>query len=81
MPMSKNDWITLPKPKVEVVHNIRTFKSLADFNKSEQMRKENARNNKNMSAGAKVLYLSGKARMCNAEKLLQRGNKMTGYKI
>jgi len=76
-----NQWIKLPKQEVKPLHNVRTFKSLNDFNKSEQMRKENARNNKKMSAGAKVLYLSGKARMCNAEKLLQRGNKMTGYKL
>jgi len=76
-----NQWIKLPKPKVEVVHNVRTFKSLADFNKSEQMRKENARNNRNLSSGAKLVYLSGKARMCNAEKLLQRGNQMRGYKL
>jgi hypothetical protein len=76
-----NQWIKLPKPKVEVVHNVRTFKSLADFNKSEQMRKENARNNRNLSSGAKLVYLSGKARMCNAEKLLQRGNQMRGFKV
>ena len=76
-----NQWIKLPKPKVEVVHNVRTFKSLADFNKSEQMRKENARNNRNLSSGAKLVYLSGKARMCNAEKLLQRGNQMRGFKL
>ena len=76
-----NQWIKLPKPKVEVVHNVRTFKSLADFNKSEQMRKENARNNRNLSSGAKLVYLSGKARMCNAEKPLQRGNQMRGFKV
>ncbi len=76
-----NQWIKLPKPKVEVVHNVRKFKSLADFSKSVQMRKENARNNRNLSSGAKLVYLSGKARMCNAEKLLQRGNQMRGYKL
>jgi len=45
------------------------------------MRKENARNNRNLSSGAKLVYLSGKARMCNAEKLLQRGNQMRGFKV
>jgi hypothetical protein len=79
-----NKWTTfenLPKKVAKVTHNVRKFKSLDDFNKSEQMRKDNARNSKHLSSGAKVIYLSGKARMCNAEKVLQRGNHMTGYKI
>ena len=76
-----NQWIELPKQEVKPLHNVRKFKSLDDFNKSEQMRKENARNNRELSSGAKLIYLSGKARMCNAEKVLKRGNQMLGYKV
>ena len=76
-----NQWIELPKQEVKPLHNVRKFKSLADFNKSMQMRKDNARNNGNLSSGAKLIYLSGKARMCNAEKVLKRGNQMLGYKV
>jgi len=76
-----NQWIELPKQEVKPLHNVRKFKSLADFNKSMQMRKENARNNRNLSSGAKLIYLSGKARMCNAEKVLKRGNQMRGFKV
>ena len=76
-----NQWIELPKQEVKPLHNVRKFKSLADFNKSEQMRKDNARNNRNLSSEAKLIYLSGKARMCNAEKVLKRGNQMRGFKV
>ena len=29
----------------------------------------------------KAIYLLGKARLCNAEKVLNRGNNMRGFKI
>ena len=78
--MPKNNWLEFPKPALEQKHNVKQFKTLDDFRKSRQARIDNARNS-NISAGAKVIYLKGKAKLCNAEKLLQRGNRMTGYKI
>ncbi len=74
-------WISLKKPNENLVNaNTRKFKSNDDFFKSRSMRIENAKRSK-ISTGAKAVYLLGIARLCNAEKLLSRGNHMTGYKI
>jgi hypothetical protein len=74
-------WISLKKPNGNLVNaNARKFKSNDDFFKSRSMRIENAKRSK-ISTGAKAVYLLGIARLCNAEKLLSRGNHMTGYKI
>ena len=66
----------LPKKVVKFEHNARKFKSFEDSAKSTEKRQENARNSRQLSKGAKLIYLSGKARMCNAEKLLQSGFKL-----
>jgi len=74
-------WISLKKPNENFGNaNARKFKSNDDFFKSRSMRIENAKRSK-ISTGAKAVYLLGIARLCNAEKLLSRGNHMTGYKI
>jgi len=74
-------WISLKKPNENLVNaNTRKFKSNDDFFKSRSMRIENAKRSK-ISTDAKAVYLLGIARLCNAEKLLSRGNHMTGYKI
>ncbi len=79
--MSKNKWISLKKPNENLVNtNARKFKSNNDFFKSRSMRIENAKRSK-IPMDAKRLYLLGIARLCNAEKVLKRGNHMTGYKI
>ena len=78
--MPKNNWLEFPKPTLERVSNQRQFKSFDDMRKSEKARVDNARNS-TISAPAKLIYLKGKARMCNAEKVLSRGNRMTGYKV
>jgi hypothetical protein len=76
----RNNWIVFPKPTLERVHNQRQFKSFDDMRKSEKARVDNARNS-TIPAPAKLVYLKGIARLCNAEKVLSRGNNMTGYKV
>ena len=78
--MPKNNWIEFPKPTLERVSNQRQFKSFDDMKKSEKARIDNARNS-TIPAPAKILYLKGVAHLSNAEKVLSRGNGMTGYKI
>ena len=79
--MSKNKWTSLKKPENNQVNtNARKFKSNNDFFKSRSMRIENAKRSQ-IPTGAKAIYLLGKARLCNAEKVLNRGNNMRGFKI
>ena len=78
--MTKNNWIEFPKPTLEQKPNLRQFKTFDDMKKSEKARVNNVRNS-TMSANAQLIYLKDKARMCNAEKLSVRGNRMTGYKV
>ena len=79
--MSKSKWTSLKKPENNQVNtNARKFKSNDDEFKSRSMRIENAKRSK-IPTDAKRLYLLGIARLSNAEKVLSRGNNMTGYKI
>ena len=76
----KNNWIVFPKPTLERVPNQRQFKSFDDMRKSEKARVDNAKNS-TIPALAKLVYLKGIAHLCNAEKVLSRGNNMTGFKV
>jgi len=79
--MPKNKWTSLKKPAENQVNtNARKFKSNDDFFKSRDKRIENVKRSK-MSTGAKAIYFKGIARLCNAEKVLSRGNNMTGWKF
>ena len=79
--MSKSKWTSLKKPENNQVNtNARKFKSNDDFFKSRSMRIANAKRSQ-IPTFAKAIYLLGIARLCNAEKVLSRGNNMTGYKI
>ena len=79
--MSKSKWTSLKKPeKKQVNTNARKFKSNDDFVKSRAKRIENAKRS-GLSSLAQAIYLLGIARLCKADKVAKRGNRMLGFKI